>query len=1798
MSDHESGEQDPSPVGQDGGDSPEAQQHQPTAENGHITTTEHQEGGAVDGDQQGEGNDGTQDQQQKDPNTESKPHEQPAGAAVLEEESPAVQPEDSNQPHQEFTTPDGDGGGQQADQQQQQQQQQQEFQTPDHSNDALERTIPPQPPSRPPEGTVEAMAKQHEQFIESASPPASPVVTKAAQGAETVDDHIDKGHTADDVAKGEAKDEAKGGEGAEGEEGAVACGEGGDHVSPPDVCVGVGVDGLGEGEGEGVGVCGQEGAAEGQKGEEGEGENRTEQQQQQQDEDNKVAGSIESVESVCVEEEAKDKDKDNTDATKMAPAAAGTLHASVAEDPSVVNDPESPEKSSGAPAVAMVSTAKDTDIHIPTAKEEPLKDVPMPKIAPFVPSQPQEIIVMMSKNGDDESDDDWGSGNTQPAANKPSAAGGRQQQQPRQQQPSEQPAPATEDDDDDWGSGAPAALKAPPTVAKAAAPAPAPARAPAPAPAPANHDSDEEDDWGNSSATQTKKPAAPAPSQTQKPPMPTPSIAQPQPEDEDEEDEWGGGGGGGPSKPASKPQPKPASGGGGDGWGSSSAGGAGAAAAAAASSSSGGWGAGGNSSGGGGGGGWGSGGGGGGGGWGGGSSPSGGGGGWGGEAASGAEEGGGEAKNDSFNWDDMEEQFDKMLAGCTPEKIQGWQDSNKFVKDFYKVHPDVSAMTDQDVTKLRNDEHIVILDVKGQPCPRPVRTFQEAGFNVKITQIVEDRGWGQPRPIQMQGWPVALGGRDMVGIAQTGSGKTLAYLLPCMAHCIAQPELKQGDGPIALILSPTRELSQQIYEECQKFLHSGLRAVKCIGGDRSMSFDLFSPPKEICIATAGRIMDLLVKGKVRFNRTTFIVLDEADRLCQGGFERQIGQIIRATRHDRQMLMWSATWPSEVRALAREFCVTDPIRIQCGEKELRACPDIEQNVVLCNRKLKKRILSGILHFLHMDGERKNNDLILIFTNSKRAADELNEQLTCTGYQSTVIHGGKDQPDRNAAMRQFKTFRKRILVATDVASRGIDVEYLRDVIVFDFPDNIRDYIHRIGRTGRAGRKGSSWALFSEKDYEIHPDLPARIKEVMENAQQQVPPELETVINGGDFDFDGTDKFDGARLVDREKLEGRAPPKQPPKFDAFFRCHKEGYRKEDELTEDFFMNDTEDTSDARKYIGKGGLIRKAIEQQSGARINISDDEHPGVIRISGIRAAIDRAMVLCEKIKAGGRIETEEGGGDGKVEEVFQMTSEGETGKYVGNGGCVINQLKDLCQPLGEVRIDTPKRGTGDTGVKVAGPKDAVAQCLKYLQMIKNGQKLPDEPEQPSGGFGGGGWGGSSSSAAAAAGGGAPRFGGPETETTFQLESSEAAGRYIGKGGQMVKELRQRCGGDDVIQIEFPDRDTGSDLVNIKAEEAAIGGGGGGGGGGWGNTSGGGWGAGAASSPSGGGWGNEASGGGGGWGGNTNTGGGAAAAASASTNGVSPQPQAADFKAMMEYIQQQNEAKDAKHREELAENNRKHQEELQRLQQQQAQMQAEMHQQMQQLLQRTLPSAAPPPATPPGFDSAPRDSRRQQRDNRDRDRGRDTYEDEYDTRDRRGGGGGGGGGGRRDGGGRNNNNYYAPREEDVERTGGRNNYHQYNDDRDRDYNRDYNRDHRDQYGGRHGVERGNERRGREDDYDRDSGRGGRGGGGGGGGGGGYGGGNMRAFRDNGPAVVPGMGAGQDVMRPRDYRDREERRGGAAPPRQNRNNLEFEEDRRPPREQGGYDDRYGAAPASSRAPPPRVQHTPSNRGEEEADW
>ena len=242
-----------------------------------------------------------------------------------------------------------------------------------------------------------------------------------------------------------------------------------------------------------------------------------------------------------------------------------------------------------------------------------------------------------------------------------------------------------------------------------------------------------------------------------------------------------------------------------------------------------------------------------------------------------------------------------------------WQgsDISKFEKNFYMEHPDVKKMTQAEVDKIRADGQMVL---KGSNIPKPVRTFMEASFPAYVLEQVEKLGFKAPTAIQKQGWPMALSGRDMVGIAQTGSGKTLSFLLPGIVHINAQDYLKPGDGPIVLVLAPTRELAVQIQGECDKFGASSNIKNTCVygGAPKGPQIRALKNGVEIVIATPGRLIDFLGQGITNLRRVTYLVLDEADRMLDMGFKPQLKQVVSQIRPDRQTLMWSATWPKEVQ----------------------------------------------------------------------------------------------------------------------------------------------------------------------------------------------------------------------------------------------------------------------------------------------------------------------------------------------------------------------------------------------------------------------------------------------------------------------------------------------------------------------------------------------------------------------------------------------------------------------------------------------------------------------------------------------------------------------------------------------------------------------------------------------------------------------------------------------------------------------------------------------------------------------
>lgn len=430
-----------------------------------------------------------------------------------------------------------------------------------------------------------------------------------------------------------------------------------------------------------------------------------------------------------------------------------------------------------------------------------------------------------------------------------------------------------------------------------------------------------------------------------------------------------------------------------------------------------------------------------------------------------------------------------------------------FEKNFYVESPSVQAMSDHDAMLYRRRRDIT---VEGIDVPKPIRIFQEANFPAYCLEVISRLGFVEPTPIQSQGWPMALKGRDLIGIAETGSGKTLAYLLPALVHVNAQPRLEQGDGPIILVLAPTRELAVQIQEEAMKF---GLRAnirITCIygGAPKGPQIRDLQRGVEIVIATPGRLIDMLEAQNTNLRRVTYLVLDEADRMLDMGFEPQIRKIVTQIRPDRQTLYWSATWPREVETLARQF-LRNPYKVIIGSADLKANQSINQVVEVVTEGEKYTRLIKLLKEV-MDGSR-----ILIFMETKKGCDHVTRQLRMDGWPALSIHGDKNQSERDWVLAEFKSGRSPIMTATDVAARGLDVKDIKCVINYDFPSSLEDYVHRIGRTGRAGAKGTALTFFTNANAKFARDL---IK-ILQEAGQAVAPALSALARSSGFGLGGS-------------------------------------------------------------------------------------------------------------------------------------------------------------------------------------------------------------------------------------------------------------------------------------------------------------------------------------------------------------------------------------------------------------------------------------------------------------------------------------------------------------------------------------------------------------------------------------------------------------------------------------------------------------------------------------------------------
>ncbi|ETW84578.1 hypothetical protein HETIRDRAFT_473278 [Heterobasidion irregulare TC 32-1] len=467
-----------------------------------------------------------------------------------------------------------------------------------------------------------------------------------------------------------------------------------------------------------------------------------------------------------------------------------------------------------------------------------------------------------------------------------------------------------------------------------------------------------------------------------------------------------------------------------------------------------------------------------------------------------------------------------------------------FRKEFYIPPPDVAAMTDEEAELLRLE--LDSIKIRGVECPRPVTKWSHFGLPASCLDVIKRLNYTSPTSIQAQAIPAIMSGRDVIGVAKTGSGKTVAFLLPLFRHIKDQRSLDQMEGPIAIIMTPTRELAVQIHRDCKPFLKVlNLRAICAYGG--SPIKDQIADMKkgaEIIVCTPGRMIDLLTANSGRvtnLKRVTYLVLDEADRMFDMGFEPQVMKIINNIRPDRQTLLFSATFPRQMDSLARKI-LRKPLEITVGGRSVVAA-EIDQIVEVRAEDTKFNRLLEVLGQMYNDDPEART---LIFVDRQEAADNLLRELMRKGYLCMSLHGGKDQVDRDSTIADFKAGVVPIVIATSVAARGLDVKQLKLVINYDAPNHMEDYVHRAGRTGRAGNKGTCITFITSEQDRYSVDIYRALKA----SEANVPQELEELANGflekvktgkaqaagSGFGGKGLDRLDKERDA-REKAERKA-------------------------------------------------------------------------------------------------------------------------------------------------------------------------------------------------------------------------------------------------------------------------------------------------------------------------------------------------------------------------------------------------------------------------------------------------------------------------------------------------------------------------------------------------------------------------------------------------------------------------------------------------------------------------------------
>jgi ATP-dependent RNA helicase RhlE len=341
-------------------------------------------------------------------------------------------------------------------------------------------------------------------------------------------------------------------------------------------------------------------------------------------------------------------------------------------------------------------------------------------------------------------------------------------------------------------------------------------------------------------------------------------------------------------------------------------------------------------------------------------------------------------------------------------------------------------------------------------------TFADLGLTAPMLQALADSGYTRPTPIQAQAVPLALKGRDIIGLAMTGTGKTAAFVIPIIERLLGGPRRTR-----ALILTPTRELCVQVEESFRKYgKHSGLTVIPVYGG---VGYDpqvkALRAGVDVVVATPGRLLDHLEKQNVVLDEIEVLVLDEADRMLDMGFAPQINRIVAQLHAYRQTLLFSATMPPEVEALARKY-LRKPVVVQVGRRS-GAATTVQHFVYPCPKDKKTALLTELL-------KKEALDSVLVFTRTKHGADRVVKALEKAGINAGAMHADKTQGQRTKALEDFKKGKLRVLVATDIAQRGLDISGISHVINFDVPQQAEDYVHRIGRTGRAASTGDAYTF----------------------------------------------------------------------------------------------------------------------------------------------------------------------------------------------------------------------------------------------------------------------------------------------------------------------------------------------------------------------------------------------------------------------------------------------------------------------------------------------------------------------------------------------------------------------------------------------------------------------------------------------------------------------------------------------------------------------------------------------------